>query len=106
MSLTRREAVVALAAAPLSAALAAPEGVDLTRTGPDDPRWAHDARLAQVWRCTFPDCTPHYYDPLVGEPDHDIPPGTAFEDLPDDYWCPDCGTGKADFVPDVNRAEL
>ncbi|MEA9977287.1 MULTISPECIES: rubredoxin [unclassified Pseudomonas] len=39
------------------------------------------------------------YDPLVGDPEHRIPPGTAFEDLPDDWVCPDCGIGKEYFVP-------
>ena len=27
------------------------------------------------------------YDPAVGDPDGDIPPGVAFEDLPEDYVC-------------------
>ena len=26
-----------------------------------------------------------------------IPPGTAFDTLPDDFTCPSCGAGKADF---------
>jgi rubredoxin len=37
------------------------------------------------------------YDPEVGDPDHGIPPGTAWEDIPDDWVCPDCGAGKFDF---------
>ncbi|MBR3495240.1 MAG: rubredoxin, partial [Prevotella sp.] len=28
-----------------------------------------------------------------------IEPGTAFEDLPDDFVCPLCGVGKEDFSP-------
>ena len=28
-----------------------------------------------------------------------IAPGTAFEDIPDDWCCPVCGVGKEDFVP-------
>ena len=39
------------------------------------------------------------YDPQVGDPDNGIQPGTAFEDLPDDWTCPECGVGKADFSP-------
>lgn len=27
----------------------------------------------------------------------DIPPGTAFEDLPDDFICPVCGAGKDEY---------
>lgn len=37
------------------------------------------------------------YDPAVGEPDHGIAPGTAFEDLPEDFVCPVCGVGKDMF---------
>lgn len=37
------------------------------------------------------------YDPGVGIPDMDIPPGTPFEDLPDDFVCPECAAGKEDF---------
>jgi len=37
------------------------------------------------------------YDPAVGDPDSGIAPGTAFEDLPEDWVCPVCGASKADF---------
>ena len=30
----------------------------------------------------------YIYDPEVGDPDNGIEPGTAFEDLPDDWVCP------------------
>ncbi|TVR99439.1 MAG: rubredoxin [Rhodospirillales bacterium] len=53
----------------------------------------------QRWICTFDQCTPYIYDPAVGDPDSGVPPGTPFQDLPDDWFCPDCGTGKADFIP-------
>jgi len=39
------------------------------------------------------------YDPAEGDPDGGIPPGTAFEDIPDTWVCPDCGATKADFEP-------
>ncbi|RKX29970.1 MAG: rubredoxin [Candidatus Zixiibacteriota bacterium] len=39
------------------------------------------------------------YDPELGVPDQNIPPGTAFEDLPDDFECPDCGATKEEFSP-------
>ena len=45
------------------------------------------------YRCTV--CG-HIYDPAEGDPDG-IPPGTAFEDIPADWSCPDCGATKADF---------
>ena len=37
------------------------------------------------------------YDEAIGDPDNGIAPGTAFEDLPDDFVCPLCGVGKEDF---------
>ena len=39
----------------------------------------------------------YVYDPLAGDPDSGIAPGTAFEDLPDDWVCPLCGASKEDF---------
>ncbi len=39
----------------------------------------------------------YIYDPEVGDPDADVAAGTAFEDLPDDWICPDCGAGAEDF---------
>ena len=41
----------------------------------------------------------YIYDPEVGDPDSGIEPGTAFEDIPDDWVCPLCGVGKDDFSP-------
>lgn len=41
----------------------------------------------------------YVYDPLVGDPDSGIEPGTSFEDLPDDWVCPLCGVGKDEFEP-------
>jgi rubredoxin len=39
------------------------------------------------------------YDPAIGDPENDIAPGTAFEDIPEDWVCPECGAGKEDFSP-------
>jgi rubredoxin len=41
----------------------------------------------------------YVYDPAEGDPDNGIAPGTAFEDIPDDWVCPLCGVGKEDFKP-------
>ena len=46
------------------------------------------------YRCTVCD---HIYDPAEGDPTTNIPPGTAFEALPDDWVCPECGVGKDMF---------
>ncbi len=39
------------------------------------------------------------YDPAKGDPEYGIPPGTAFQDVPDDWVCPECGAGKEEFEP-------
>ncbi len=39
------------------------------------------------------------YDPEEGDPDSGIPPGTEFEDIPEDWMCPVCGLTKQDFKP-------
>ncbi len=42
----------------------------------------------------------YVYDPAVGDPDRGIPPGTPFEELPDDWVCPRCKKPKTYY----NRA--
>jgi rubredoxin len=37
------------------------------------------------------------YDEKEGDPEHNIKPGTKFENLPADYTCPLCGAGKDSF---------
>ena len=32
----------------------------------------------------------YIYDPAKGDPKNNIPAGTAFEDLPEDWRCPRC----------------
>jgi len=39
----------------------------------------------------------YIYDPNKGDPDNGVPPGTRFEDLPDDWVCPICGASKEAF---------
>ena len=45
----------------------------------------------------------YIYDPAHGDPVAGIPPGTAFEDLPDSWVCPECAASKEMFEP-VRRA--
>lgn len=42
----------------------------------------------------------YVYDPEEGDPDSNIPAGTAFEDLPEDWVCPVCGAEKSEFEPE------
>ena len=37
------------------------------------------------------------YDPTVGDVDNGIAPGTAWEDVPEDWLCPLCSVGKDEF---------
>jgi len=37
------------------------------------------------------------YDQSVGDPAGDIAAGTAWEDIPNDWKCPDCGALKSEF---------
>lgn len=37
------------------------------------------------------------YDEAVGIPEDGIAPGTKWEDVPEDWTCPDCGAPKSDF---------
>lgn len=46
------------------------------------------------WECV---CG-YIYDPKLGDPTQDIKAGTAFEDLPEDWVCPDCGLDKSFFT--------
>ncbi len=48
------------------------------------------------YKCTL--CG-YIYDPAVGDPDNGVEPGTAFQDIPDTWVCPDCGASKDMFEP-------
>jgi len=48
------------------------------------------------WRCLT--CG-HIYDEELGDPEHGIAPGTRFEDIPDDWLCPECGVDKSFYEP-------
>ena len=47
------------------------------------------------WECTI--CG-YIYDPEKGDPASNIPAGTAFEMLPENWNCPVCGAPKSQFV--------
>ena len=48
----------------------------------------------KTWVCTV--CG-WIYDEAAGDPDYDLAPGVAFEDLPEDFVCPLCGVDKTLF---------
>jgi rubredoxin len=37
------------------------------------------------------------YDEAKGWPEDGIEPGTCWEDVPENWQCPECGAGKEDF---------
>jgi rubredoxin len=39
----------------------------------------------------------YIYDPEIGDSSVGIAPGTSFENLPDDWVCPECGVPKDMF---------
>ncbi len=41
----------------------------------------------------------YVYDPAKGDPKNGVKPGTAFEDLPADWFCPYCGDEKDMLEP-------
>lgn len=66
-----------------------------TKPKTDEKRTQKGAKMKK-YKCLM--CS-YIYDPAVGDPDGDIKPGTAFEDLPDNWVCPECGAAKDEFEP-------
>ncbi len=46
------------------------------------------------WRCLNCD---FIYDEELGSAEDGLAPGTRWEDVPDDWYCPTCGAEKVDF---------
>ncbi len=44
------------------------------------------------------DACGYIYDPIKGDKDGDVAPGTAFEDVLASWVCPLCGADKESFV--------
>ncbi|WP_420427501.1 rubredoxin [Algiphilus sp.] len=55
---------------------------------------AKQAAPSRRWECVV--CG-FVYDEAEGLPADGIPPGTAWEDVPEDWICPDCAAPKSDF---------
>jgi flavin reductase (DIM6/NTAB) family NADH-FMN oxidoreductase RutF/rubredoxin len=58
----------------------------------EEPR--KPAKATDKWECSV--CG-YVYDAAVGDPDGGVKPGTAFEDIPNDWVCPVCGAAKSEF---------
>ena len=48
----------------------------------------------KAWQCIV--CG-YVYDESKGDPEHGIVAGTAWDAIPDNWECPDCGVSKMDF---------
>lgn len=57
----------------------------------------------EQWRCST--CG-WIYDPVRGHPESEIGPGIAFEDLPDGWSCPICGSTRALFEREITSPGL
>jgi rubredoxin len=58
----------------------------------------------QLYQCQNPRCK-YIYDSEWGDRMAQIPPGTRFEDMAEDWRCPYCGTGREKFRPLPQRGE-
>ena len=84
--------------------LAAVGTADTDRTPPPAPQSsqpsskpaapAAGSSAHRIWECMV--CG-WVYDEAKGAPEEGIAPGTRWEDIPDDWTCPECGVGKEDF---------
>ena len=80
--LPRRGFFLFAAAAPFSVLAAAPPKKDPLRT----------------WKCPETECG-WIYDPAIGDPLGQVPPGIPFEDLSEDWMCPECGAPHYHWLP-------
>lgn len=72
-----------------------PAGYEIVETVGEDPSTGSPMNTEMhTWVCTV--CG-FVYDPVAGDPDHGVEPGTLFEDVPSDWTCPLCGVGKDQF---------
>jgi rubredoxin len=61
------------------------------RDGSNEVNEVNDYKLFVCVQCGFE------YDEEKGWPEDGIAPGTRWDDIPEDWSCPDCGAAKSDF---------
>ncbi len=49
---------------------------------------------SRTWMCII--CG-WIYDESKGSPEDGLPPGMRWEEVPENWLCPECGAGKQDF---------
>jgi len=55
---------------------------------------ASDPNGYKRWQCLA--CS-YIYDEAKGWPEYGVMPCTRWDDIPEDWLCPDCGAAKSDF---------
>lgn len=66
----------------------------LDSQGVDYPMSDMPTTTLRTWMCVV--CG-FLYREVDGMPDEGIAAGTRWDDVPEDWTCPDCGVGKSDF---------
>lgn len=72
------------------------DALKVLQGGQPDTRAVSEEQTTRKWICK--QCS-MIYDPVTGDPDSGIAPGTLFEDIPEDWVCPICGASKKLFMP-------
>lgn len=67
---------------------------DTEKTNMNASQAIRGVNVMRKWQCLV--CG-FIYDEAQGLPDEGIAPGTAWEDIPDEWQCPECGVSKSDF---------
>jgi len=60
------------------------------------PETNQGVKKMEKYRCLM--CS-YIYDPDIGDPENGVDAGTSFDNLPNDWVCPECGAGKDEFEP-------
>lgn len=68
----------------------APPMIKLKRKEPKQPK--------QIWQLYVCNGCGFEYNPGVGDMENDIVPGTKYEELPEEWTCPECGEEKTAFI--------
>ena len=68
----------------------------MNNSQPERKIWTHypGGKSVRKWQCLV--CS-FIYEEALGLPEDGIPAGTSWDDIPDDWMCPECGVGKEDF---------
>lgn len=68
------------------------------KTKPTSSKTSNDPANKDTYRKWVCITCSHIYDEALGDEAEGFPPGTRFENIPDDWCCPDCGATKEDYV--------